>query len=583
MFFLTIKRFVKSPVFLTGTIIYFILLYFLLPTHVANVLEGISNSTLTTVAFSFIFFAFSSYEFFYRIKIYKLEELVKVSPLGELREKIYGFSFFALLDFVVYVLFVSISMWGAVEVLGYFNQEWFLMIIKSFFVHHFLVYLFAVLLGMIVALINDRILAVGTLTIVFAFFSRILLPIIMFSAANSEERTKILDIFGIMNRNYFVLTDLYYNYSYEKVEFQRIFFWIFLSVAILFFFVLRKRKIECSLGFLLCAIVCFCLFVQPSGERYVGGDWGAYMEDSQYYSVHWYTVGSSKDYKKIGRKYREAGFKVLKYSGRISAKRQLETQLDVEVDEPNLEEYCFTLYHGYQVEKVLDPEGVQLPFEQDIDHILVRNPQNKNLSVMRFIYSGHSRKYVATSQAVFLTGNFPYIPYPGFRQYKKEVEDGIYCDNDYDLSGLAYQVEYDIEFDTKNKVYSNLDSKDQIHFSGRTKGASFFASPFLKTAEIDGATVYYSEIGGEFMPANLDQSLKKCENAIKGRGGIGLKKNLKIFCPGAMGDNETSWYMNEDSIVATPYGIEDLVDFYSKNKYVPNLTEQYDMEEQETW
>ena len=94
MFLLNIKRFVKSPVFLISTVAYFAILYVMQPTHIAKGIEDISNSTLTTQSFSFLFFMMISYEFFYQINVSKLGELISVSGYGVIREKCYGLLIF---------------------------------------------------------------------------------------------------------------------------------------------------------------------------------------------------------------------------------------------------------------------------------------------------------------------------------------------------------------------------------------------------------------------------------------------------------------------------------------------------------
>lgn len=53
MFYINLKRFIKSPVFLLGTLAYMIILYLMQPIHTATGIEDISNTALSTQTFSF--------------------------------------------------------------------------------------------------------------------------------------------------------------------------------------------------------------------------------------------------------------------------------------------------------------------------------------------------------------------------------------------------------------------------------------------------------------------------------------------------------------------------------------------------
>ena len=131
MFLLNIKRFVKSPVFLISTVAYFVILYVMQPTHIAKGIEDISNSTLTTQPFSFLFFMMISYESFYQINVSKLGELISVSGYGVIREKCYGLLIFLGLDMVMYVMFLVISAQGTASVMREWNTAWFVMLEKA--------------------------------------------------------------------------------------------------------------------------------------------------------------------------------------------------------------------------------------------------------------------------------------------------------------------------------------------------------------------------------------------------------------------------------------------------------------------
>ena len=113
------------------------------------------------------------------------------------------------------------------------------------------------------------------------------------------------------------------------------------------------------------------------------------------------------------------------------------------------------MYHAYQLKKVLDADGNELAFEQDGDHVLVKVGESRQTQRIRFIYKGYSRRSVTTSQAIFLEGNFPYLPMPGWREYAKETKENTRFVA-YDQKGLGYPTDFSLSVHTKQKVYSNL-------------------------------------------------------------------------------------------------------------------------------
>ena len=564
MFLLNLKRYLKSPVFLIGTLCYLVLLYVLQPVHNISGIDDISNSTLTTQPFSFLFFLFMSYEFFYQTGKQKLNEIIYTSRFSMVREKCYGLLIFIGLDAVLYIVFLALSVWGTSVVLGYFNYNWFILLAKAFFLYHFLLYLFAILIGLCVSFIESRIKAFAALTLIFALFSKILMPVIMSCVQGSERWTHIFDIFSIMNRSYYLTVDLFYNYSAEEVNLQRMLFWIFLAFSILGMYLNKGKKHIVTGCLFLVTGTLFCLYVQPAGYRYTGGnDWDAYMEEQQYYTLLYHNNQTG-----IGRKYKDADFKVTKYAGTLRAKRVLEADITVSAGQPDSGEYRFTLYHGYRIKKVTDENGNELCFEQDGDHVLVKSDTKQSIESLHFEYSGYSRKYMATSQAVFLGGNFPYLPQPGWNLYMSEIIDNnwnIY----HNLKGLGYKVCYDLHFDAGQTVYSNLKDNGDGHFTGTTEGATFAASPFIKQIRLkNNCILYYSELSKSCFPDRIDETKKEFENAFDSLPTT--LKNVKIFdC--SVGDGDMIYYFACDHIIGHAHEIASFYPSYLEHGITPNF------------
>lgn len=584
MFLLNVKRFFKSPALLIGSICYIVILYLLQPFQTPRTIEAVSGNTLKTLSFSFLYFLLISYEFFYQTRAEKMEEMILTSKMGWLREKCYGVLIFLCFDVILYGIYLTVSILGTNYVLGTFNADWARLLAKAFFLYHFLLYFLAILLGLLISMSSSRIKAIAALTGVFALFSRIILPIIMQIVTRSEKWTHIVDVFGIMNRNYGAFCDLFYNYSTENVNLQRILFWILLVVSLLFLFRAReKKKLITGVLFSL-TLITFIFYIQPSGERYISGNWGAYAADGHYYDCLFGSetglgYSTADEYPGIGRSYKEADFKILRYSGSLSAKRQLNASIDVEVDQGNLPEYCFTLYHGYKLSDVTDEKGNSISFEQDADHIRLDTKNCQSIKKIHFEYAGYSREYVTTSQAVLLGGNFPYLPFPGWLEYKGEPKDNTLYSDEYSLKGLRYPVEYDIEFPTDAKMYTNLTECADSHFEGKSEGATFISSKFMRETKVGNATLYYSLLSAAYWDKNIVKTKQEFRNTIKKYPALAGTKNIKIFDVSSMQMAVPMWYVAKDHLIASQSDLDYMYPFYEKYGFTPNTLQMEGIED----
>lgn len=586
MLYLNIKRYIKSPLFVCVTIVYIVMLVVMQPAAKDYaLLSTATNGTLLTQPFSFLFFMLVSYEFFYQIKKHHLQETIETSKMGPLREKGYGILLFLLLDLFITACFLAVSMWSTTKCLGFFSKEYFCLLIKLFAVQHFLTYAFAVLLGVLASLITSRVIACSMMIAVFSCFSRVLFPVLITSADSNEAVAHIVDILGIMGRNYTVLTDMFYEYTTEAVNTQRILFWLFLCLFIL---LLRLTKGRCRLtayGSLLCAGICLCLYIQPSGERYCGSSsWNIYGEQDQYYQLFFsgkkkYGYETPEEHEGIGRKYKEADFKALSYTGDLTIQRILSADIEVKVDQEQLPEYRFTLYHAYQLKKVLDADGNELAFEQDGDHVLVKVGESRQTQRIRFIYKGYSRRSVTTSQAIYLEGNFPYLPMPGWREYAKETKENTRFVA-YDQKGLNYPTDFSLSVHTKQKVYSNLSEEQPHTFVGRSEGATLIASPFMRTVKVQKATLCYSYLSGLFRQENYKETIANYEKVLQKYPELN-RTDMTFFECGNADGNDSSQYFASDHIFAFVEYIDKEYLRYKQMGYTPSTYGQEEDDEQE--
>ena len=136
--------------------------------------------------------------------------------------------------------------------------------------------------------------------------------------------------------------------------------------------------------------------------------------------------------------YREADFRVKSYGFDLTVRRELKAEVTVELDGSGLQEYYFTLYHGYRLENVRTALGTGLPFEQKGDHIRVSAPEGEQVTALTFTYEGSGKRHYSTEQGIFLPGYFAYYPMPGWRQVY--IWQNGYSGNTFE--GLGYEVPF---------------------------------------------------------------------------------------------------------------------------------------------
>ena len=153
------------------------------------------------------------------------------------------------------------------------------------------------------------------------------------------------------------------------------------------------------------------------------------------------------------------GFKITEYNADLRAFLKLSATVTMTVDNTDLEEYAFTLYHGYKVKSAKDQNGNTLNFAQDGDFLTVYTQEKTKTITLK--YSGFSTKFYSNVQGLFLPGYFPYLPQSGFRT--------VYSYYEQDTARLLYDedAQFHIKIHTPGKVYSNLKETERNTFSGK--------------------------------------------------------------------------------------------------------------------
>jgi hypothetical protein len=117
-------------------------------------------------------------------------------------------------------------------------------------------------------------------------------------------------------------------------------------------------------------------------------------------------------------------FAITAYKMDLTVSNELHATVELTVDDPNLETYDFTLYHGYKLKSVGSADGQPLPFEREGDYITVSPPSGTER--LLFHYSGKSPKYFTNRQAIALPGYFAYYPKAGRQEIWSQANNNSY-------------------------------------------------------------------------------------------------------------------------------------------------------------
>lgn len=479
MFILNLKRYIKTTAIFFATIMYIVIIGFMCKNGFSSA-EGAFATCLKLGQISFLFFLFVSYEFFSKLRRDKMEEVVAGISFGKRKMDLSGLGMLALFDATVCLAFFLYTFFAALHN-GIHNTNYTIFLGVSIIEHHFLVYLFAILLGFGFSKVKSDIKGYFLLVMTYILFGSRTIGTIHQLSYGKEFLYRFSDLLSIYIRDFSAISDFYYIYSIEAVNLQRILFWIFMVLFVLMVTLYHGWKKWISVGAFSCALLCAVLFFQPTSAVNLDNDISgqdALTADDVYYQLN-DCMNTSQ--------YKEANFRVTKYEAEFSMERQLEAQIAVYVDKTDLKKYYFTLYHGYQVEQVMNQDGDELEFQQEKDYITVENTTDKKIDFIKFTYSGSCKRFYSTSQGVFLPAYLAYYPMPGCRQVY--IRQNGYWGNAID--GLGYETEFDVTVHTKTKLFSNLDVKEGKRLSGKSDGLTLLASDFAGEKIINGCRIIY--------------------------------------------------------------------------------------------
>jgi len=467
--------------------------------------------------FSFAFFILNlyiGYEYFYKIKKNDIEECISAQKNGLLKTYAAFFCMLTILPIITFFIYLIsnfvVAYINHVTAVSYYQHVFWVLVI-----YIFLLGILANMTGACLALKLNRLSAYS----LFALIIFVLSPVSEMIPGITHDSYGIniwpaKEIFSdILPPNLTWTIDVQYGISYETFRWNLIFFWIFSVLAIFFFTVSKQKKnvVTGMIAFVFAAANLYGYFLPHFRVKMGPYPDDLFMLDYGYYSTH-------------EQREKEADFEILTYTMDFKIDRVLEAVVDMDIKSLSNHEYFeFTLYRGYEVNKIVDNLGNPLAFSREGDYITVDG--NENLTNIKISYHGYSPVFYSSNQGVCLPSFFPYYPMPGFLNiYCPSEEGGAFVKNENDLS------EFKVYIKGGKNVYTNLNlfSETAGVFEGKSTGLSIMGG--LITYKNEDGYHIYNQVAQYWGSSPIDSGyLNRLQNEInKIEQEEGAKKHLTL-------------------------------------------------------
>lgn len=247
-------------------------------------------------------------------------------------------------------------------------------------------------------------------------------------------------------------------------------------------------------------------------------------------------------------------FKVLSYDMDYKVSDVLDGKVIVIPDNKSKKSYKFTLYHGYNIKNITNEKGEKLDYvRKGGDYIEIYNPAGK-IEKIKFEYSGFSRFFYSTTQALKLPGGFVYYPIPGWHiiyDGEEQMTEKNYLEN---------KAKFNVKISLKGnyRVISNLNEYKSIgktqYFKGDSTTLTILGSPYLIEKEYKGVHIVYSRLDRAQDPKYNKEDFKIVLKGLKKY----KNKKIKLFLIDNGG--ESYKYANEDSIYGNLISVADYLE-----------------------
>lgn len=442
-----------------------------------------------------------------------------------------------ILTFVFCVQFTRASMVLFVDLAAYF------------FIYVTCPAVIAWLIGRISRTVRNDLLSVTILLMLGGIFLfNVIQEILAFPVFHLSEYTytiisKVFIIFNNSLRNTFSSPNIFAPFFVGVTDVGTVVLWI--SLFILIFGMIRKKKTAFIMAVPVLGALMLVTLPENKYETYFNQSalvherkmLDSWNDERVYYdkSADLKDTNIALEYKNPFEPVRaETDFAVEAYELDITAGRKTKFKAVMQLSGAGVNEYTFSLYHGYQIQSITDKEGSELLFQQNDDYFTIFS-NGKSLEEITIVYEGTGHTYMASDVYTCLPEYYIYYPVAGkYSLYDLGTQN-------YSRNISLPETKFSIIVHADYPVYSNLSSNGDNMFSGTGTGATLVGGRYVEICDVDGTTVVYP-----VLKADARQAGEQYTNIVAAfqKQGVVLDKKTWFVCP-YYGGNFGRYYMGD--------------------------------------
>ncbi len=452
-----------------------------------------------------VFFIYISYELTVKLHDHDMAEYLQT--YGQGLWKTYG----AILLCLLTLMMLPALLFSAFTVFLYFFIQaqyvpFLLHLLKLSLLYFILAFFSGGMLGTtMAAVLKTRRLAAYSLTLLFLFLNTMApialfrVPYLLFNAYGGEKILynikDFVTIIPLELGSTFEIVPLY-GFPMEPHRWLLAIFWLLFPLTLILYACFaagKKKKVLLAVSSLL-VVLTVGLFSWRGSTLIMDMRTTSFViGDNIYYTQMGHSPAALRD--------NPQEFAVTAYKMDLTVGNELHAMVELTVDNPNLEQYDFTLYHGYKVKSVTNADGQPVPFVRKEDYMTVS--PTAGTKRLLFQYSGKSPKYYANRQAITLPGYFAYYPRAGRQEIWSQANNYSYV-----IALPATDSEYTVTVHSNLPVYSNLAGAHNS-FQGKSNGLTLLAGMYSQMTDN-----LYAEPMREDVPAPNDAVIREADAEI---------------------------------------------------------------------
>lgn len=405
------------------------------------------------------------------------------------------------------------------------------------------------LIGRISRAVRNDLLSVTILLMLGGIFLfNVIQEILAFPVFHLSEYTytiisKVFIIFNNSLRNTFSSPNIFAPFFVGVTDVGTVVLWI--SLFILIFGMIRKKKTAFIMAVPVLGALMLVTLPENKYETYFNQSalvherkmLDSWNDERVYYdkSADLKDTNIALEYKNPFEPVRaETDFAVEAYELDITAGRKTKFKAVMQLSGAGVNEYTFSLYHGYQIQSITDKEGNELLFQQNDDYFTIFS-NGKSLEEITIVYEGTGHTYMASDVYTCLPEYYIYYPVAGkYSLYDLGTQN-------YSRNISLPETKFSIIVHANYPVYSNLSSNGDNMFSGTGTGATLVGGRYVEICDVDGTTVVYP-----VLKADARRAGEQYTNIVAAfqKQGVVLDKKTWFVCP-YYGGNFGRYYMGD--------------------------------------